>query len=178
MKKLCALGTFTAIVLTGCGASTQANTALSETAVATVTPSPSATVMSVAEAGKFYLSAICPTNILSDTLADTIRAQPMNVGATTQGAAALRDGYRKAIETLSDENVLWPEPVKADVATLAESMYANVSAAGTLANQTTEPDLVAAWNEWTDEPTRPATAQKIRLKLGLSADTRSSCNPS
>lgn len=178
LKKLYALGAFTLVLVTGCGAGTQPNTALSQAVVATATPSPSATVMSVTEAGKFYLAAVCPTNIMSNTLADTIQAKPVNVGATAQSAAALRDGYRKAIETLSDEQVLWPDSVKAEVATLAESLYAEVSAAGNVANQTTEANLIATWNAWVDEPAGPATAQKIRLKLGLPADTRSSCTPS
>jgi hypothetical protein len=161
----------------GCGAGTQAGGAASETALSTVTPTPTATVMSDAEAGKFYLAAVCPTNILSNTLVATAQAEPLDVAAVTQGAASLRDGYRKAIEILSDEKVLWPESVKADVATLAESMYADLAAAGRVANQTTEANLSAAWNAWGDAD-RPATAQKIRLKLSLPSDTKSSCEPS
>ncbi|WP_427004247.1 hypothetical protein [Pseudarthrobacter sp. H2] len=134
--------------------------------------------MSAAEAGKAYLAAVCPSNILADKAATTVQTKPLDLLAAKSAAAALRDSYRKTIETLSDQKVMWPEAVKPDVATLAEAMYADLSGAENVANQTTDANLIAAWNTWVNSPPPAATAQKIRLKLGIPADTASSCTPS
>jgi hypothetical protein len=133
-----ALVALAALALTGCAAGSQANGAATEMAATSAspspTPSPTPTVMSASEAGKFYLSAVCPSNILSDKLVETAKADPLDIHAVQIDAAALRDGYRKTIETLSDEKVLWPETVKADVAALAEDMYLDLSGAENVAN--------------------------------------------
>ncbi|RAM37713.1 hypothetical protein [Arthrobacter globiformis] len=130
--------------------------------------------MTKAEAGKFYLATICPSNILADKASTVVQAEPFNLKAAKSATAALRDGYRKAIETLSDEKVLWPENVKADVAALAESMYGDLSGTEAAANQVNDEGFLTAWNDWASGPAKP-TAQKIRLKLGLSSDTDASC---
>ncbi|MFJ5698747.1 hypothetical protein [Arthrobacter sp. NPDC093139] len=174
MKKMYAVMALAALALTGCSGGAQTNSAPPETAKATATPSPTPTIMTKAEAGKFYLATICPSNILSDKAGKAVQAEPFNLKAAKSATAALRDGYRKAIETLSNEKVLWPDPVKADVAALAESMYGDLSGAENAANQTTDAGFFAAWNDWTTAPAQP-NAQKIRLKLGLSSDTDASC---
>lgn len=131
--------------------------------------------MTASEAGTFYLGAVCPSNMLSDKLAAEMQAQPISVAQARKAAGALRDSYRKTIETLSDRDVNWPSSVKTDVATLADSMYGDLSGAANVATQTTEANLISAWNSWVDEPNRAPTAQKIRVKLGLSSDTAGSC---
>lgn len=176
MKKMFAFVALAVLALTGCGVGTQATGDTS--ASPTMTPSPTPTVMSTAEAGKVYLDAVCPSNILSDKLSKTAQIEPVDIQAIRADAAALRDGFRKTIETLSDEKVLWPETVRPDVAALAEDMYLDLSGAENVANQATEADLIAAWNTWNNGAQRAPIAQKIRLKLGLVSDTTSSCTPS
>lgn len=132
--------------------------------------------MSNAGAGKFYLAAVCPINNLSDKATTTVQTKPLDLVAAKADAAALRDSYRKAIETLSGENVLWPEAVKADVAALTELMYQDLSGADNVAKQDTDANLIAAWNGWVSPPSQSATAQKIRLKLALPPDTAGSCS--
>lgn len=169
-----------ALMLSGCGAGPQASTATevavtSPSTAATATPTP--TVMSVADAGKFYLTTVCPTNALGDKASAIMQTKPLDLGAAKSATAALRDGHRKVVETLSDPKVLWPDVVKADIVTLTDAIYGEVSGADNVAKQTTESGLINAWNGWTSPPALASTAQKIRLKLGLAADTSSSCSP-
>ncbi len=180
MKKNYALVALAALALSGCGAAPQASTAtesaptsLSPSATATPTPTP----MSVGEAGKYYLAAVCPTNVLSKKTSAIVQTKPLDLEAAKSAAAALRDSQRKLIETLSDAKVLWPDVVKEDVATLAEASYGEVTGADSVAKQTSEANVIAAWNAWASSPIIAPTGQKIRLKLGLAADTSGSCPP-
>jgi hypothetical protein len=172
----------TALALAGCGASpgnsaAAASAETSSNASATATPTP--TEMTVVEAGKVYLAAVCPTNILQTAAVKTAQTVPLDLAAAKKDVAALRDSYRKTIESLSDPKVLWPAAVKADVATVADGMYTDLSGAENVANQTTVSNFNGAWNAWGDaqSKTLTATAQKVRLKLGLPSDTSSSCAP-
>lgn len=166
--------------LSGCGAAPEASSATESAVVSlspSATPTPAATAMSVPEAGKLYLAAVCPANMLADNATVIVQTAPLDLETAKSAAAALRDGHRKVIETLSDPKVLWPDAVKADVATLAEATYGEVSGADSVAKQTTGANLIAAWNAWISSPTIASTAQKIRLKLNLAPDTSSSCKP-
>lgn len=170
---------FAALAVSGCSAGTQASSASGASAevsaTPTSTPTPTPTAMSNEEAGQYYLAAICPSNLQSAKTTTVVQVKPLDLPAAKAEAAALRDAYRVAIQKLSDEKVLWPEVVKSDVATLAESLYGDLSGAGNVANQTTVANFIEAWNGWESSPAGAATAQKIRLKLGISADTSSSC---
>lgn len=180
LKKMHVLMALAVLALAGCGAGAPPNSAPASLVATSfspsVTPSPTPSAMSVAEAAKYYLAAVCPTNILGKKASDTVQAEPFDLQAAKADVAALRDGYRKTIETLSDGKVMWPETVKADVATLVDDTYKNLSGAENVANQTTEANFLAAWNNWETPPN--ATAQKIRVKLALPSDTSSSCTPS
>lgn len=179
MKKTCAVLALAALALAGCSGGGQASAAPSETAKTTIsptpTPSPTPTIMTTVEAGKKYLSIVCPGNALSYKAAAVVQAEPFNLKTSKAATAALRDGFRKEIETLTDEKVLWPANVKADIAALADSMYGDVTGTESAANQSTQSDFITVWNDWTSLPAR-STAQKIRVKLGLPSDTKVSCN--
>lgn len=176
LKKIWAVLALSALALAGCSGGAQTSSAPSETATATptATPSPTPTVMTKAEAGKFYLATVCPGNVLTDKAVKVVQAEPFNLKAAKTATAAVRDSYRKTIETLSDEKVLWPATVKADIAALADNMYAELSGAENVTNQTTDQNFISSWNEWSSMDA-PPTAQKIRVKLGLSSDTDASC---
>ncbi|WP_175558563.1 hypothetical protein [Arthrobacter sp. ok362] len=176
LKKTCAVLALAALALAGCSGGGQATAAATESATTTAspTPAPSPTIMANDEAGKKYMSIVCPTNTAIDQLNKAVEAQPFNVKASTTAAAAARDSYRKQIEAFSDEKVLWPATVKADIAKMAEETYSDLTGAANLASQTTESNFNAAWNAWTSS-TATVTAQKVRLKLGLSSDAMGSC---
>ena len=127
--------------------------------------------------GPFYLAAVCPSNILGAKANTTIQTEPFDLQAATSEVAALRDSYRKQIEVLTDPTVLWPETVKADVATIAEGTYGNLAGAANVAGQTTRGQLYFGLECRESSADAAATAQKIRLKLGLASDTTSSCTP-
>ncbi|MGN7253436.1 hypothetical protein [Arthrobacter sp. SAFR-014] len=129
--------------------------------------------MTVPEAGKYYLNAVCPSNLLADKANKVLQTEPLDLAAARKATAALRDGYRKTIERLSDPAAKWPGSVKTDVAALADNMYVELSSAANVASQTTEANLITAWNTWESSPN--AAAQKIRVKLNLPSDTTGSC---
>lgn len=174
MKKLQALLVASAFALTGCGTGAQSSPAAAPTTEPVSTPTPA--VLTTEEAGKAYLAAVCPSNIQANKTSDVVQAEPFDLTASKTETTALRDAYRTTIEKLTSEKTLWPEAVKADVAALTEVMYDDLSGAENVAKQTTESDFTSAWNSWTSSRAdRPGTAQKIRLKLGLPADTAASC---
>lgn len=175
MKKIYALLAVTLLALSGCGAVGQATTDVPTSEPAT-TPTPSPSMLTIEEAGKAYLAAVCPTNLQSNKTTTVLQTEPFDLPAAKTEAVALREAYRTTIQGLSNEQTLWPEAVKSDIAALTEVMYDDLTRAQNVASQTTREDLVSVWNDWTSAMTdRPGTAQKIRLKLGLSSDTTASC---
>lgn len=178
MKKIPALLTITLLALSGCSAGAQAPTA-APTSQTAATPTPSPTVLTIQEAGKVYLAAVCPANLQSNKTTTVLQTEPFDLQAAKTEAAALRDAYRTTIQSLTDEKTLWPEAVKADITALTEVMYDDLTRAQNVASQTTQQDLISVWNSWTSAMTnRPGTPQKIRLKLDLPADTTASCQAS
>lgn len=176
MKKIYAVLALSTLALSACSAGGQAGTPAapsSSSATAKATPTPTPTVLTVPEAGTYYLNAVCPSNLLADKANKVLQAKPLDLAAARKATAALRDGYRKTIERLSDPKVRWPESVKTDAAVLADNMYEELSNAANVASQTTEANLIAAWNAWESSPN--TTAQKIRVKLNLPSDTSGSC---
>lgn len=176
MKKLQAVLVATAFAMAGCSTGTPSSPDAAVTTDSASTPTPTPTVLTTEEAGKAYLAAVCPSNIQANKTSDVVQAEPFDLAASKTETAKLRDTYRSTIEKLTNEKTLWPEAVKADIAALTEVMYDDLSGTENVAKQTTQPDFTSAWNSWTSSMTdRPGTAQKIRLKLGLPADTAASC---
>lgn len=174
MKKLYVIVAFAAaLAVGGCSSGSPASSTPEEAVSATPTPTP--TAMSSEEAGKFYLAAVCPRNVQGDKMLAVFQTEPFDVEVAKAEASALRDTYRSTIETLSDVKVVWPDAVKSDVVALTEGMYEDLGVAQHLANQTTDTGFFAVWNGWETPPEHAALAQKIRLKLGLPADTSTSC---
>ncbi|MGJ3192060.1 hypothetical protein [Paenarthrobacter sp. FR1] len=176
MKKLQTLLVATAFALSGCGAGTAISLEASPSTPPTFTPTSVPTVLTTEEAGKAYLAAVCPSNIQAHKTSEVVQAEPFDLQASKTATAALRDTYRATIEKLTNDKTLWPGTVKADIEALTELMYDDLSGTENVAKQKTQTDFTSSWNSWTSSMAdRPGTAQKIRLKLGLSADTASSC---
>lgn len=144
----------------------------------TATPTPTQSAMSLEVAGKYYLDAVCKANAASDKANSTVQAQPFDLAGSQRDVALLRDAYRQVVDSLSSKDAHWPEDAKTSVDAFVEAMYNDVSRAATVASATTKEDFLRQWNNWTAaDETDPAlaAAQKVRAKLGLSADAVGSC---
>lgn len=136
--------------------------------------------MSLASAGKFYLAEVCKINAKADELNAIAVATPLNLPAAKKKSAQSRDVTKGVIESFSRPDVLWPDAVKPDIAALIEVLYGDVATGETLSTQTTEDGFWATWNSAYSPANAKASAipaQKVRLKLGLSADMSGSCAP-
>jgi hypothetical protein len=134
--------------------------------------------MSLDSAGKFYLTEVCKLNAKVDELNAVAQATPLNLPAAKQKSAEARDVTKAVIESFSRPDVVWPEAVKPDIAALIDVFYGEVTTGETLSTQTAASGFYATWNSAYSPANVKASgipAQKVRLKLGLPADTSGSC---
>ncbi|MEW1822391.1 hypothetical protein AB0323_16640 [Arthrobacter sp. NPDC080031] len=136
--------------------------------------------MSVAEAGQFYLSVMCKSNKVADSMNASVEAHPFVLAAADRDTALYRDAIKASIQQLSAPPRAWPDVVAADVNAFLDGLYGELTHAASAALSTTQQGYFAEWNAW-NNPSAPdpshVAAQKIRLKLGLSADAVASCGP-
>lgn len=166
-----------ATVLAGCSAP-GASTADKPKPTPTATPTPTPELMSIEEAGEYYLDTVCPPNALQDpyTAAYNVvaNAPDSDIAPAVAAAAALRDGTRVAAERLIDPMVLWPESVAEDAVIISNAYFARIAEYNAAADAKTFDELMGV--VYTAEaPDVAAAAPRIRAKLGLSADTVASC---
>lgn len=174
-------GALLIIGLTACSGPTVVASAQSPAASSqalTPTPTPTPTAMTVDEAGKFYLGVICKSNKTAAALNATAQVLPFDLAASVRDAALERDAIKMSIQQLSAPSRPWPTAVTQDVDAFVEGLYGELSNAASLAASNTKEGFIETWNAYTD-PKTPSPAhvasQKIRLKLGLSADAVGSC---
>lgn len=145
----------------------------SKVPTATATPTPTIHVMTVEEAGKFYLAAVCPTNKVKSSLKSALTAQ--NLTTIQQAAAATRDAERTEVTQFTNTDVLWPPVVSsADVKLLSDSDFASISILNEMATAGTLDSANALSNTFVDNGAG-AASQRIRLVLNLPADTSAGC---
>lgn len=109
-----------------------------------------------------------------------VQTDPFDLAASKEKAGAYRDSLRQVILEITKPDVLWPESVRPDIAAFVEGLYEEMSNAEGLASNTNTAGFTSTWNAWTDPAAaNPAhlASQKVRLKLGLSADAAGSCSP-
>lgn len=107
-----------------------------------------------------------------------VQAEPFVLAEAQAKSRAHRDAIRQTIVQFTRPSTLWPAEVKADVAAFVDGLYAQMSEAEALAQSTSPEGFMEMWNAQTEPTDHQATlvaAQKIRLKLGLSADAKASC---
>ncbi|MFE4197266.1 hypothetical protein ACFRJ9_15490 [Paenarthrobacter sp. NPDC056912] len=147
-------------------------------AFTTPAPTPMPTLILPEAAGVAYLAAVCPMNEAGTTLNATMQANPVDIVAAKRDAGLYRDSLRSVIQQMSAPPAAWPAAVEKDVSDFIEGLYAEMSQAETLSAIETREGIIASWNAWND-PSQPYPAhvasQKIRLKLGLPADSKASC---
>ena len=166
-----------AALLAGCsahtGGSVQAAGHASKTPTATPTPTPTVHVMTVDEAGKFYMAAVCPTNKVKGALNSAITAQ--NLASIQQTAAATRDAERAEVTAFTNTDVIWPPVVSAaDLKLLSDSDFASISILNEMATAGSLDSANALSNTFVDNGAG-AASQRIRLVLNLPADTSVGC---
>lgn len=133
------------------------------------TPTPTPTIWTTAQAAAAYVHAVCPSNKLVTpyntaldagdlTSLKAIAAQ--SVAANEQTAKELDDG-------------LWPEEVKADVGAVRDIYFADIPPTQQVAAATS---IDAARAAVLPDATAASTAsQRLRSRLGLSADQMKGC---
>ncbi len=136
--------------------------------------------MTPAAAGAHYLATVCKSNAAGAALTTSVHTDPFDLVASKEKAGAHRDALRQVILEFTKPDLLWPESVKPDIAAFVEGLYGEMSHAESLAANVNADGFTSTWNAWTD-PAAPNPAhlasQKVRLKLGLSADAMGSCGP-
>jgi hypothetical protein len=164
-----------AAALAGC---TSANgsgpaTAASTTASAAPSPTPTVHTMSTAEAGKYYLAAVCPANKAQAANNAAFAAQ--DLGAIQSTAAVARDAYRAQAAAFTKTDVLWPNVVSAaDLKLLTDADFVIISTYEAMSTAATLDSANAISNGFVDNGAG-AAAQRIRLALALPADTSVGC---
>lgn len=172
-----------AFALTGCGGGTSVAPppSLSESSAQsnspTPTPTPTPSAMTTEAAAHFYLTEVCKMNASTAALNKVVLVVPLDLAQAIQKSSEKRDSTRAVIQSFSSQAVLWPADVKQDIATLNDALYGSVAESESLSNQRTETGFWAVWNAAGPASKDPMStaAQKVRLKLGLPADTFGSC---
>lgn len=161
------------LTLAGCSSATAPSTPASMApSTASTTPKPTPRVMTTAEAGEQYLRAVCPTNTASANLDRAYSAQDLaKIKAT---ATIARDALRSEIVIFEDPMMLWPEVVRPDIKTISETDFRDLS---TMDSMSKASDLASANAiSFGSESGAAEASQRIRLRLGLSADTAAGCS--
>lgn len=181
MGKLLAgsIAAVTILLLAGCTATSSEGQATSAKPVAssTATPTPTPTAMSTSEAADYYLDTVCPANAGQDAYNKALAAYN---AATTKDYSLITNAADKnaaldltAAKRFDDAKVLWPDGIKADVDSIRDSYFSDVSSFQALAATKTLADGNAVVF---DSGTADAgAAQRIRSRLDISSDPISSC---
>lgn len=161
--------------LAACTSSDQpAVTARSVSASPIHTPSPTLTptVMSVDEAGKYLLATLCPVNTASQKVNDAVSP---NLEQLHIAAKELLPAAQDAARRLDTGAVIRPSVIdNTDVSTL-QNYY--LGALGPINQLATAPNLTQANAVVLPEDGGSgAASQRMRLRLGLSADTTVGCS--
>lgn len=134
--------------------------------------------MTPTDAGAYYLATICKSNAAGASLGTVINTDPFDLAASREKAGAYRDALRQVILEFTKPDLVWPESVKPDISAFVDGLYGEMTHAESLSANTDAAGFSSTWNAWTDPATaNPAhlASQKVRLKLGLSADAHGSC---
>lgn len=174
LKASLAVATLSVLLLGGCTSPADSGSATETVPVSqTSTPSPTPTpeAMSVENATEYYLDTVCPANAASETW-NTATASG-EFAAYKSSAQPLVDAYSAAAARFDDPTVLWPAQIEvADITALSNSYYADISILQGIANANTEAEANFAF---ANRDAAAAASQKIRARLGITADTTSSC---
>lgn len=97
----------------------------------------------------------------------------MHAADCRAGGAQARDADSNAPKLLDDPTVIWPDDVKVDIQTVRDALFAQAAVDGELAMATTIEDVQAI--QWPDTTASSTASQRLRSRLGLSADAMAGC---
>jgi hypothetical protein len=127
--------------------------------------------MPVEEAGTYYLTVVCPANKASQATSDAFTAQ--DLASIQANAAAARDAYQQQVKMFTDPMKLWPQQVNDDIKKLVDSDYTTIADYDSLSRVGSIEAANSVLFASNDEA--GAAAQRVRIALGLSADTSVGC---
>jgi hypothetical protein len=127
--------------------------------------------MSTEQAAAYYLETVCAANKTIDKLNDAFDAQ--NFKKIVRAAKKARKADQAAASRLDDPMLIWPDAVADDVETVFNSYFSSL----TYDNGVAEADNLAEANavSFDDVEGGAEASQRVRLRLGLPADTNEGC---
>lgn len=135
------------------------------------TPAPTPTMMSIEQAGDYYLGTVCASNKVGDANNKAFDSQSYKKIKKTarQAITASRDAAKR----LDDETVIWPANVAKDILVIQDAYFEEIAYYETLSH-------VSNLEEANSVPYNVAkktskSAQRIRLRLELPSDTNKGC---
>lgn len=149
------------------------------------TPTPSVdrgpVELTVEEAAERYLSIICDRNATAAAVSDGyLRWEDVYLAGGDPGvqeAAALSEAAmiaaRNSVVLFDDEYYVWPEDVQEHIATVRDANLAEVGPYDTIMNSNSYEQVRLV--TFPDGAEGGNAAQEVRLALGISADTSTSC---
>ena len=127
--------------------------------------------MSIEQAGEYYLDTVCPANEVGQALGTAYQAE--DLAAFTAAAEVARDAYKESGLRFSDETVVWPDAVAADILILRDASVALATSYQSLSEVKTLEEADAVVFPTSDDSA--AASSRIRDALGLSSDPEVSC---
>jgi hypothetical protein len=169
-----ALALMLALTMAGCTSAPAAPEAAATTApTPTPTPTPTPELLTAETAAARYLSAVCVSNKESDDFTKTYDDTAASLETLTGEAAGARDAMQQSARILDDPMFVWPEDIAEDIGHVRDNL---LSYAGTLQSMPTAPSREAISGIYFDaDATADESAQRVRLRLNLSADTAAGC---
>ena len=160
------------LALTGCTPTTPESEP-STPPIASVEPSPTPTMMTDEEAGAYYTATVCETN----NQVAKFNSVWLNPDSTLEELHAVaREGIditRIAVERFEDTDVIWPDAITDDIATIVKQIYAEIGTMNAIANSSS---LNEVWSQAFSSVEGIAEAgPRIRVRLGLDSDTNAGC---
>jgi hypothetical protein len=125
--------------------------------------------MNIAEAAKAYMAAVCPANALVTPFNDALQGNDIEaLHAIAQQSIPVESAAAKALDT-----GLWPESVRADIATVRDAYFSEVSTSNQIMQASSMSEV--AQIAWPDKSTASTASARLRSRLNLGSDPTANC---
>jgi murein L,D-transpeptidase YcbB/YkuD len=160
------------LTISGC---TSAPAATDTAAAASTAPeaTPSTEVLNIEAAGIRYVSTLCVPNLKSAAYSDAFDNEELPFEELAAAAAEARDASQNAAQVLDDPFVKWPDEVADDIPVVRDMLLVSAGTFADRANGSSRDDVRFMRGDYA--PDTDAAVQRIRLRLGLPADTQAGC---
>lgn len=134
-----------------------------------MTPTPTLTALSDAEAARAYVAAICPANKTVDAFNAALQGSDLDaLRAAAQAALTADSAAAKTLDTTR-----WPADVATDVATVRDSLFSEVSIDAEVLHMTDISQVRTI--QWPDTTAASQASARLRSRLNLSVDAMQGC---